>query len=180
GRTDGAPSRRPRDRPARPHRARSGRGGRAALRRRRGAGQGGVRRRAGGRARAVRPVRRRRLVRRRDGRARGLRRAGGSHRMSGLPSQLWWWVARATGIVAWAFATAAVAWGLALSGRLVRRRRLPAWILDLHRYLGTLTVAFLAVHVLALVADGYVQFGPKEIFVPMASAWRPGAVTWGV
>ena len=100
--------------------------------------------------------------------------------MSSLPSQFWWWVARATGIVAWAFATAAVAWGLALSGRLVRRRRLPAWILDLHRYLGTLTVAFLAVHVIALVADGYVQFGPKEILVPMASVWRPGAVTWGV
>lgn len=100
--------------------------------------------------------------------------------MSSLPSQFWWWVARATGIVAWAFATSAVAWGLALSGRLVRRRRLPAWILDLHRYLGTLTVAFMALHVLALVADGYVDFGPKEIFVPMASAWRPGAVTWGV
>lgn len=100
--------------------------------------------------------------------------------MSGLPSQLWWWVARATGLVAWGSATAAVAWGLALSGRLVRRRRLPAWILDLHRYLGVLTLAFLAVHVTALVADGYVQFGPAEVLVPMASAWRPGAVTWGV
>jgi len=100
--------------------------------------------------------------------------------VSSLPSQFWWWVARATGIVAWAFATAAVAWGLALSGRLGRRRRLPAWILDLHRYLGTLTVAFLVVHLLALVADGYVHFGPREIFVPMGSTWRPGAVTWGV
>jgi hypothetical protein len=100
--------------------------------------------------------------------------------VSDLPSQFWWWVARATGIVAWGFATAAVAWGLALSGRLVRRRRLPAWILDLHRYLGTLTVAFIAVHVLALVADGYVHFGAQEIFVPMGSPWRPGAVTWGV
>ena len=95
----------------------------------------------------------------------------------GLPSQLWWWVARATGIVAWVFATSAVAWGLVLSGRLVRRRRLPAWILDPHRYLGTLTLAFLAVHLAALVADGYVDFDLRELFVPMASAWRPGAVT---
>lgn len=100
--------------------------------------------------------------------------------MSGLPSQFWWWVARATGIVAWVMATAAVACGLALSGRLVRRRRLPAWILDLHRYLGTLTIAFVAVHVIALVADGYVSFGPKEIFVPLTSSWRSRAVTWGV
>ena len=67
--------------------------------------------------------------------------------------------------------------GLVLSGRLVRRRRLPAWILDLHRYLGTLTLAFLAVHLAALVADGYVDFDLRELFVPMASAWRPGAVT---
>ena len=65
-------------------------------------------------------------------------------------------------------------------GRLVRRRRLPAWILDLHRYLGTLTLAFVAIHVIALVADGYVSFGPKEIFVPLSSSWRPRAVTWGV
>ncbi|MFA5885084.1 MAG: ferric reductase-like transmembrane domain-containing protein [Acidimicrobiia bacterium] len=98
----------------------------------------------------------------------------------GLPSQFWWWVARATGIVAWAMATASVAWGLTLSGRLVRRRRLPAWLLDLHRYLGTLTIAFLALHITALVADSYATFGVHEILVPMGSAWRPGAVTWGV
>ena len=98
----------------------------------------------------------------------------------GLPSQFWWWVARATGIVAWATATASVAWGLTLSGRLVRRRRLPAWLLDLHRYLGTLTVAFLALHIAALVADSYTTFGVREVLVPMGSAWRPGAVTWGV
>ncbi len=33
---------------------------------------------------------------------------------------------------------------------------------------------------IALVADGYVSFGPKEIFVPLSSSWRPRAVTWGV
>ena len=100
--------------------------------------------------------------------------------MSGLHPQFWWWVARATGIVAWIAATAAVAWGVTMSGRLVRRRRLPAWLLDLHRYLGTLTLAFVAVHILALVADSYTTFGLRETFVPMASEWRPGAVTWGV
>lgn len=100
--------------------------------------------------------------------------------MLDLPSQLWWWVARATGIVAWVMATAAVVWGLALSARLGRHKKLPAWLLDLHRYLGTLTLAFVAVHLIALVADDYVDFGLRELFVPMGSAWRPGAVTWGV
>jgi hypothetical protein len=100
--------------------------------------------------------------------------------VAALHPQFWWWLARATGIVAWAMATAAVAWGLTLSTRLVRRRRLPAWILDLHRYLGTLTIAFVAVHLVALVADGWTHFGARELFVPMASTWRPRAVLWGI
>ena len=69
--------------------------------------------------------------------------------------------------------------GTALSGRLSRRPR-PAWVLDLHRFLGVLAVVFAGVHLLGLVADSYVHFGPAELFVPLASSWRPGPVAWGV
>jgi DMSO/TMAO reductase YedYZ heme-binding membrane subunit len=94
--------------------------------------------------------------------------------------QVWWWLARATGIVAWCTVVASIVWGLTLSSKLVRRRKVPAWLLDLHRYLGTLTLVFVGVHVAALAADNYVDFGLRELFVPMASAWRPGAVAWGI
>ena len=67
-----------------------------------------------------------------------------------------------------------------LSSKLVRRRKVPAWLLDLHKYLGTLSLAFIAVHLVALVADSYVDFGPRDLLVPMASAWRPGAVAGGI
>jgi hypothetical protein len=97
-----------------------------------------------------------------------------------LDPQLTWYVARASGLVAWALVTASIVWGLALSTRLVRRRGAPAWLLDLHRYLGTLSVVFVAVHLGALWADSYVHFAWRELFVPMASPWRPGAVTWGI
>jgi DMSO/TMAO reductase YedYZ heme-binding membrane subunit len=97
-----------------------------------------------------------------------------------VSSQVWWWFARASGIVAWATASAAIVWGLALSSKVVRKRRIPAWLLCLHRYLGTLTLLFVAVHLVALAADSYVGFGPAELFVPMATTWRPGAVTWGI
>ena len=50
-----------------------------------------------------------------------------------------------------------------------------AWINDLHRFLGFLTVVFTLVHLLGLWADSYVHFGPSELFVPMASTWSPGA-----
>jgi hypothetical protein len=95
-------------------------------------------------------------------------------------AKLTWYVARASGLIAWATVTASVVWGLLLSTRLIRRRGAPAWLLDLHRFLGTLSVVFVALHVLALWGDTYVYFGPRELFVPMASQWRPGPVAWGI
>jgi DMSO/TMAO reductase YedYZ heme-binding membrane subunit len=95
-------------------------------------------------------------------------------------SQVWWFVARSSGIIAWALLTWSVCWGLLMSTRLLSRRVSPAWLLDLHRHLGGLAVIFTAVHVVGLVADSYVTFGWAEILVPMASSWKPGAVAFGV
>jgi len=100
--------------------------------------------------------------------------------MIAYTEKLSWYVARSSGLVAWALVTASVLWGLALSSRLSRRRGVPAWLLALHRYLGTLSIVFVAVHLLALVADNYVPYGWKDLFVPMATKWRPGATAWGI
>lgn len=100
--------------------------------------------------------------------------------LADLDPKLWWWIARSSGIVAWALVTASILWGLALSTRLVRRRGVPAWLLDLHRYLGTLSVVFTGLHLAGLWADSYVEFGLRELFVPFASEWRTRAVAWGV
>jgi DMSO/TMAO reductase YedYZ heme-binding membrane subunit len=97
-----------------------------------------------------------------------------------LDPQFWWWVTRATGLVAWCVVCAAIAWGVLLSGKVVRRRGIPAWLLDLHRYLGTLALLFVAAHLGALAADSYVQFSAADLFVPFASDWRPTAVAFGI
>jgi DMSO/TMAO reductase YedYZ heme-binding membrane subunit len=89
-------------------------------------------------------------------------------------------VARATGTVAWAGAIGAVLVGLALSTRVGGRTVPPSWLLALHRHLGALTLAFVAGHVGALIADSYVQFSVADALVPFHSGWRAGAVTWGV
>jgi len=96
-----------------------------------------------------------------------------------MNEHLWWYVARAGGLISWVLVGAAILWGLSLSGRITRRPR-PAWVLDLHRFLGLLAVVFTAVHLLGLFADSYTHFGPAELFVPLASSWRPGPVTWGI
>jgi predicted ferric reductase len=97
-----------------------------------------------------------------------------------LNSKSWWWLARSSGMVAWAIVTASIVWGLTLSTRLIRRRGIPAWLLDLHRYLGTLSLVFTAIHLIGLWADSFVKFGPRELFIPFASEWRTRAVMWGI
>lgn len=93
---------------------------------------------------------------------------------------LWWMVARSSGLVAWALATASVLWGMALSTRALGRKPPAPWLLDLHRFLGALTVVFVAVHLLGLWMDSYVHFGLSELFVPFAATWKPDAVAWGI
>lgn len=97
-----------------------------------------------------------------------------------MNAQLWWYVARASGIIAWLLLTASVIWGVLLSTDAFPTRRRPAWLLDLHRWLGGLTVAFVAAHLAALVADSYTHFDIADLAIPYASQWRPGAVALGV
>ena len=97
-----------------------------------------------------------------------------------MKDQIWWYTARAGGIVAWALLGASVLWGLALSTKVLHGHRRPNWILDLHRFLGGLALVFTGVHVVTLVADSSTHFGPVEILVPFTGSWHPVAVAWGV
>lgn len=100
--------------------------------------------------------------------------------LGAVDSRVTWYVVRASGLVLWLICAAAIIWGLVLSTRTVRRRGMPAWLADLHSFLGTLALVFCAVHVVALALDRFVDFGWRELFVPFASSWRPGAVAWGI
>jgi DMSO/TMAO reductase YedYZ heme-binding membrane subunit len=99
-------------------------------------------------------------------------------------TQLWWYTARAGGIVAWAVVSASVVWGLLLSSKASvpgRGRRLrPNWMLDLHRFLGGTAVVFTVVHVISIIGDSYVHFGLAEVLVPLTGTWHPVAVAWGI
>ncbi|NOX30319.1 MAG: ferric reductase [Actinobacteria bacterium] len=97
-----------------------------------------------------------------------------------LNEQLFWYVARSGGIVAWALITLSVCWGLMLSTRAAAKATQAARVLDMHRFLGGLSIVFTGLHVVGLVGDNYVQFGWSEVLVPLASDWKPGPVAWGV
>lgn len=92
----------------------------------------------------------------------------------------WWYLARSSGLVAAVLLVTAFVWGILLATRLLKPVKSKPWLLDLHRWLAGLAVVFVALHLVALVADSYVQFNLSSILIPFASGWRPVAVTWGV
>jgi hypothetical protein len=71
-------------------------------------------------------------------------------------------------------------WGLLLTTKVIPRKGMPAWLTDMHRMLGGLAVAFLGLHLVALFLDSYAHFAWSELFVPFQSAYRAGAVAWGL
>lgn len=100
--------------------------------------------------------------------------------IAALDPKLAWYVSRSAGLVAWCVCSASVIWGLLVSSRMVRRRGAPAWLLDLHRYLGGLSIVFTAIHMAGLWFDDYFAYGMKDLLVPFAGPYRPVAVAYGM
>ena len=97
-----------------------------------------------------------------------------------MSNETWWYVARSSGFIAWGAALASLFCGLALSTRALGRKPRGPWLLDLHRYLGGLSVAFVGLHLAALIADNFVHFTVADLLVPFATGYRTTAVAWGV
>jgi len=91
-----------------------------------------------------------------------------------------WYLARASGIVAFVLLTTAVILGLTLSGR-AKLRYWPRFAVeDVHRFAGLLTGTFVSIHVLTLFVDSYLPFSLTQLAVPGASSYRPLATALGV
>jgi sulfoxide reductase heme-binding subunit YedZ len=88
------------------------------------------------------------------------------------PSTLWY-LTRATGVVSLLLLTAAVVLGVLGSVRW-RTDRLPRFVVGaLHRNVTLLAIAFVVVHVVTTVADGYAPIGLKDALIPFVSRYRP-------
>ncbi len=82
--------------------------------------------------------------------------------------QIWWYVTRASAIIAWVLMTLSVVWGVLLSTRVMRKIDNPSWLQDLHRYLGGASLIMVALHMISLVLDNYAHFSIEELLVPFA------------
>jgi sulfoxide reductase heme-binding subunit YedZ len=83
-----------------------------------------------------------------------------------------WYASRATGVVALLLFTAVLVLGLMVT----RKGRLPGLprfaVTSLHRNLSLLGLAFVVVHVLTAVLDGYVSIPLSSAVIPFASGYE--------
>ena len=92
-----------------------------------------------------------------------------------------WDIARAGGFTAYVLLTLAVVVGLALSTQLQSPSRWPRLLnSELHNFLTLLSTIFLVIHVLAVWIDPFTNFGWNEIFIPLASHYRPVWMAFGI
>ena len=93
---------------------------------------------------------------------------------------LWWYIARASGLVAWAAMTGSVLWGMLLATRVLRSIDNPAWLQELHRWLGGTALIMTVLHMLSLMLDSWAHFSLAQVLVPLAAAYRPWPVALGI
>jgi hypothetical protein len=71
-----------------------------------------------------------------------------------MNEHLWWYLSRASGIVALTLLVISLVWGVLLSTRALRGVDRPAWLLATHTWLSGTAVVMTALHLLGLTLDG--------------------------
>ncbi|MGH3767997.1 MAG: 2Fe-2S iron-sulfur cluster-binding protein [Pseudonocardiaceae bacterium] len=92
---------------------------------------------------------------------------------------LWWYVARASGLLAWVLLSVSVMGGLLMSTQLTRGRS-RQWTQGLHEFLGTLAVVFTVIHLAAVLATTDLGIGVPQLLIPFSRPDNPVAQGFGV
>jgi predicted ferric reductase len=93
---------------------------------------------------------------------------------------LWWLASRSFGVVAIVLISLSVGLGLALSGKLLRGRGMPARVKTLHEALAVSGLIAILLHGLLLLGDPYLHPGVAGIALPFALASQPVWTALGI
>jgi predicted ferric reductase len=94
--------------------------------------------------------------------------------------QLWWYVTRASGIVAYLLLWFSMVLGLAVTSKYLDQLLERVFTYDFHQFISLLSIAFIAVHIIVLLFDRYLPYSIWQILVPFISPYRPFWVGMGV
>jgi sulfoxide reductase heme-binding subunit YedZ len=85
----------------------------------------------------------------------------------------YWYLTRSTGITAFVLLTLAMVFGIAATQRTLASPSWPRFATqDLHRNVSLLGLAFLGVHIVTTLVDGYVTITNWSVIVPFLSEYR--------
>jgi len=94
--------------------------------------------------------------------------------------QLWWYVTRASGIVAYLLLWFSMVLGLAVTSKSLDRLLDRVFTYDFHQFISLLSIAFVVLHVAVLMFDRYLPYSIWQTLVPFISPYRPFWVGVGV
>ncbi len=94
--------------------------------------------------------------------------------------QLWWYVTRSAGIIAYLLLWFSMVWGLAVPSKLFDGFLDRQFTFDFHKFISLLSIGFMLLHILVLTLDRYLPYSTLQILVPFLSPYRPLWVGIGV
>jgi len=94
--------------------------------------------------------------------------------------QLWWYVTRASGIVAYLLLWFSMVLGLGVTSKFFDHLLDRLFTYDFHQFISLLSIAFVVLHVGVLMLDRYLPYNIIQVLVPFLSPYRPLWVGVGV
>ncbi len=94
--------------------------------------------------------------------------------------QIWWYVTRSAGIIAYLLLWLSTVLGLAVASKYMDIMLDRMFTYDFHQFVSLLSIGFLLVHVLVLLIDRFLPYSVAQILIPFISPYRPIWVGVGV
>jgi predicted ferric reductase len=95
-------------------------------------------------------------------------------------AQIWWYVTRSAGIIAYLLLWFSTVWGLAVPTKLLTPALEQTFTVDFHEFISLLSIGFTLLHVIVLTIDRFLPYTPLQILIPFLSPYRPFWVGLGV
>lgn len=90
-----------------------------------------------------------------------------------MDRQVLWYASRATGAVSLVLFTGVMVFGILTAARKGSGHLPRVAVLRLHRTLSITSMAYLAIHIVTAIADGYVKLNYWDVLIPFVAGWDP-------
>lgn len=86
---------------------------------------------------------------------------------------VWWYISRASGLMAYLLVWLSTLWGFAISSKIFDSFLERVFTYDFHEHLSLLSLGFVVLHVVVLLLDHVEPMSWVEVLVPFVSSYRP-------